>query len=95
MKLTTHTVARIGNHTRTPATRYRRRFHFLALPVPFMVETSLANAYSVEHGLICHPETDLEAGLSAVAGVIVSIWVAGASGEEVAVSVGVPVEVSP
>src|SRR6516162_956453 len=28
--------------------------------------TSLANAYSVEHGVICRPETDLEAGFSAI-----------------------------
>jgi hypothetical protein len=28
--------------------------------------TSLANAYSVEHGVICRPETDQEAGFSAI-----------------------------
>jgi Acetyltransferase (GNAT) domain len=28
--------------------------------------TSLANAYSVEHGVICLPETDLEAGFAAI-----------------------------
>jgi hypothetical protein len=34
--------------------------------------TSLANAYSVEHGVICLPETDLEAGLAAVLAEILS-----------------------
>ena len=28
--------------------------------------TSLANAYSVEHGILCTPETDLEAGLASI-----------------------------
>jgi hypothetical protein len=34
--------------------------------------TSLANAYSVEHGIICHPRTDLGAGFAAILSEILS-----------------------
>src|SRR6516164_11179924 len=41
MKLTTHTVARIGSQTRTPATRYRRRLRFFVVPGPSMISAPL------------------------------------------------------
>src|SRR6516164_7178042 len=41
MKLTTHTVWRIGSQTRTPATRYRRRLRFFGVPGPSIISAPL------------------------------------------------------